>query len=196
MKRLYGRAFDPPAPVVPVRLRAPGQPDAAHADGTIDSGSDLCAIPDRLVAALDLPPVRSVRARGFAGAPVEVPVYRVDLEVDGFAFPRVEALPTARPYVLVGRNVLRRLVVRLDGPRELLVTLDPHHPQSGWVDVPLDELGLDADRPFQVHDQLSDASYLWHGARNFVALDPAVVPAHVFLLRRRLRTEQDFDYFL
>jgi starch synthase (maltosyl-transferring) len=37
---------------------------------------------------------------------------------------------------------------------------------------------------------------LWHGARNFVQLDPSHVPAHVFRLRRRVRTERDFDYFL
>ncbi len=78
----------------------------------------------------------------------------------------------------------------------VVVTLDPHHPQSGWVEVPLDELGLDAAQPYQVHDLLSDARYLWHGARSFVALDPAVLPAHVFRVRRRLRTERDFDYFL
>ena len=78
----------------------------------------------------------------------------------------------------------------------VVVNLDPHHPQSGWIDVPLDELGLDARQPYQVHDLLSDARYLWHGARSFVALDPAVVPAHVFLVRRRVRTERDFDYFL
>ena len=78
----------------------------------------------------------------------------------------------------------------------VIVNLDPHHAQSGWVDVPLEDLGLDARQPFQVHDLLSDARYLWHGARSFVALDPAVVPAHVFRVRRRLRTERDFDYFL
>jgi starch synthase (maltosyl-transferring) len=77
----------------------------------------------------------------------------------------------------------------------VVVTLDPQHRQSGWVDVPLDELGLDAREPFQVHDLLGDARYLWHGARSFVALDPASVPAHVFVVRRRVRTERDFDYF-
>jgi len=85
-----------------------------------------------------------------------------------------------------------------DGANQVLVvvTLDPHHAQGGWVDVPLDELGLDARQPFQVHDLLSDARYLWHGARSFVTLNPAVVPAHVFRVRRRVRTERDFDYFL
>jgi starch synthase (maltosyl-transferring) len=78
----------------------------------------------------------------------------------------------------------------------VVVTLDPHHPQSGEIDIPLDDLALDARQPFQVHDLLGDARYLWHGARNFVALDPGAVPAHVFRVRRRLRTERDFDYFL
>jgi starch synthase (maltosyl-transferring) len=77
----------------------------------------------------------------------------------------------------------------------VIVTLDPHHRQSGWVDVPLDELGVDAAEPYQVHDLLGDARYLWHGARSFVALDPGSAPAHVFVVRRRVRTERDFDYF-
>jgi len=78
----------------------------------------------------------------------------------------------------------------------VVVNLDPHHPQSGWVTVPIEELGLDPEQPYQVHELLSDARYLWHGARNFVALDPRVVPAHIFRVRRRVRTERDFDYFM
>ena len=117
MRRAYSRAFDPPAQVVPLRLRAPGQVDVAHAEGKLDTGSDLCAVPERIVAALDLPPVRSVRALGFAGAIQDVTVYRVDVEIDGFVFPRIEAVATARAYALIGRNILRRLLLRLDGPR-------------------------------------------------------------------------------
>jgi starch synthase (maltosyl-transferring) len=75
------------------------------------------------------------------------------------------------------------------------VNLDPHHPQSGWVVLPLDELGLPAHEPYQVHDVLSDARYLWHGERNYVLLDPRVVPAHLFVVRRRIKTEKDFDYY-
>ena len=37
---------------------------------------------------------------------------------------------------------------------------------------------------------------LWRGARNFVSLDPQHSPAHIFRVRRRVRTERDFDYFL
>jgi starch synthase (maltosyl-transferring) len=77
-----------------------------------------------------------------------------------------------------------------------VVNLDPYHPQSGWVDLDLAALGLDADAPYQMHELLTDARYLWSGPRNYVSLDPARSPAHVFRLRRRVRTERDFDYFL
>ncbi len=78
----------------------------------------------------------------------------------------------------------------------VVANLDPHHKQSGWVTLSLPGLALDGDKPFQVHDLLSEARYLWHGARNFVMLDPSTSPVHVFRLRRKVRTEHDFDYFL
>jgi starch synthase (maltosyl-transferring) len=76
-----------------------------------------------------------------------------------------------------------------------VVNLDPHHPQSGWVQLDLTRLGLESGRSFQVHDLLTGARFLWNGARNFVQLDPQEVPAHLFRVRRRVRSEQDFDYF-
>ncbi|MGH9089253.1 MAG: alpha-amylase family glycosyl hydrolase, partial [Acidimicrobiales bacterium] len=55
----------------------------------------------------------------------------------------------------------------------VVVNLDPFNRQAGWVDV---DLGPGAD----VHDLLTGARYHWAGDRNFVLLDPAAVPAHVF----------------
>jgi starch synthase (maltosyl-transferring) len=78
----------------------------------------------------------------------------------------------------------------------IVVNLDPHHKHSGWVEFPLQTLGVDLQQAFQVHDLLSEARHLWHGNRNYVELDPQVVPAHIFRLRRRVRTERDFDYFM
>ena len=77
-----------------------------------------------------------------------------------------------------------------------VVNLDPHHVQSGWVDLDLASLGIDAQSPYQMHDLLSGARFLWSGSRNFVQLDPQRAPAHVFALRRKVRTERNFDYFL
>jgi starch synthase (maltosyl-transferring) len=76
------------------------------------------------------------------------------------------------------------------------VNLDPHHSQAGWVELSLPELGLDAQQPYQMHELLTGARYLWHGARNYVQLDPASVPVQIFRVRHRLHREQDFDYFL
>ena len=81
-------------------------------------------------------------------------------------------------------------------PILVVVSLDPHHPQSGWLDLDLDALGLEPAEGFQVHDLLGEGRYLWQGARNFVALDPHAMPAQLFRLRRKVRTERDFDYFL
>ncbi|MGR9014483.1 MAG: alpha-1,4-glucan--maltose-1-phosphate maltosyltransferase, partial [Gammaproteobacteria bacterium] len=78
----------------------------------------------------------------------------------------------------------------------VVVNLDPHHTQSGWVTLPLDLFRLDESGSYQVQDLLTSARFLWNGARNFVEINPLVAPAHIFKLRRRVRTEHDFDYFL
>jgi len=77
-----------------------------------------------------------------------------------------------------------------------VVNLDPHQPQSGWVDLDASALKFDPGQPYQVHDLLSDQRYIWRGRYNYVLLDPQRAPAHVFRLRRRVRSERDFDYYL
>jgi starch synthase (maltosyl-transferring) len=78
----------------------------------------------------------------------------------------------------------------------VVVNLDPHHTHGGWVHFPVEEMGLESRQGFQVHDLLSDARFLWHGSRNYLEIDPRICPAFIFRLRRRLRTERDFDYFM
>lgn len=76
-----------------------------------------------------------------------------------------------------------------------VVNLDPYNTQSGWLELDLRLFGIEAGRPYQVHDLLSEQRYRWDGARNYVSLDPYRMPAHVFKVHRLLRSEQDFDYF-
>ncbi len=78
----------------------------------------------------------------------------------------------------------------------VVANLDPHHTRSGWVDIAPAELQLEPQQPYQVHDLLSDARYLWHGGRNYIELNPQVMPAHIFKIRKKVRTERDFDYFV
>ncbi|HUJ88284.1 MAG TPA: alpha-1,4-glucan--maltose-1-phosphate maltosyltransferase [Burkholderiales bacterium] len=77
-----------------------------------------------------------------------------------------------------------------------VVSLDPRNVQSGWLELDAGALGIDPDKQFQMHDLLGGQRFLWQGGRNFVQLDPQRTPAHIFRLRRRVRREQDFDYFL
>ena len=65
----------------------------------------------------------------------------------------------------------------------VVVNLDPTHTQSAWTALDLDALGLAPGATFQVHDLLTDTRYEWNGPRNYVVLDPATVPAHVFAIR-------------
>ena len=77
-----------------------------------------------------------------------------------------------------------------------VVNLDPHNVQSGWLNLDPGQIGVEPWQWFQMHDLLSNQRYLWQGGYHFVQLNPHSVPAHIFVVRRRLRDERDFDYFL
>ncbi len=57
--------------------------------------------------------------------------------------------------------------------------------ERGTVDLDLGALGLAADRPFDVHDLMTDLTYTWQGPRNYVELHPDVQPGHVFRVQAR-----------
>ncbi len=66
----------------------------------------------------------------------------------------------------------------------VVVNLDPHQPQEGWVELDLPKLGLAPDQAFEVQDQLTSVSYGWRGARNYVRLDPQREPAHLLIIKK------------
>ncbi len=61
----------------------------------------------------------------------------------------------------------------------VVMNLDPHTPREAtvWLDMPA--LGMNERSQFVVSDELSGESYLW-GQANYVRLDPATTPAHIF----------------
>ena len=78
----------------------------------------------------------------------------------------------------------------------VVANTDPHNAQWSSVHLDLESLGLSADSPYQMHDLLTGVRYRWLGSTNFVGLDPATCPVHVFRVRRHQRTEAQFEYFL
>ncbi|WP_246070004.1 alpha-amylase family protein [Mangrovivirga cuniculi] len=61
----------------------------------------------------------------------------------------------------------------------MVVNLDPHYTQSGWLQLPLDILGREEGHHFTVTDLLSENSYLWDKEWNFVELNPSSLPFHL-----------------
>jgi starch synthase (maltosyl-transferring) len=47
-----------------------------------------------------------------------------------------------------------------------------------------------------VHDLLGEGRFFWQRSRNYVELVPQSLPAHILQIRRWVRTERDFDYYL
>jgi starch synthase (maltosyl-transferring) len=83
-----------------------------------------------------------------------------------------------------------------DGAVLVVVNLDVSHAHSAWLDIDAAALGVHPDETFQVHDLLGEARYRWRPGRNFVQLDPRIMPAHIFRVRRHARSEHDFEYFV
>ncbi len=76
----------------------------------------------------------------------------------------------------------------------VVVSLDPSHAQTGWLELDLDALGVPPNQALEVEDLLSNHRFLWQGRRNYIEVAPPV-PARLLLVHRRMRTERDFDYF-
>ncbi len=61
-----------------------------------------------------------------------------------------------------------------------VISLDGHHPVSTMVHLDLAALGLEAGKSFRVIDLMYGSIYTWHGADNFVSLNPSATALHIF----------------
>lgn len=78
----------------------------------------------------------------------------------------------------------------------VIVTLEPWHPQTAFVHVPINDFGIGENEAYVVEDLLTDERFLWRGSRNFVALNPhAHSSADLFRLRRWQDRENGQDVY-
>ena len=101
--------------------------------------------------------------------------------------PAIAQLHTMRVHHIESEHLLcvSRSTAARDDTLLMVVNLDPFAAHDGWTWLDLNALGVPGDRPFTAHDELSGTTFTWQGPANYVRLDPASAPAHVFHLRAR-----------
>lgn len=65
-------------------------------------------------------------------------------------------------------------------PVLVVASFDYAYGQSGWVDFSLPRIGVHRNTPFSVTDLMTEETYTWDNAWNFVALSPPDKPVHIF----------------
>ena len=68
-----------------------------------------------------------------------------------------------------------------------VVNLDPVWTQSGFLELPLEDLGIDGRYPYHVVDLLTGTRFTWYGPRNYIELRPKE-SRHTFLKLERIRS--------
>ena len=62
--------------------------------------------------------------------------------------------------------------------------MDMDHVQEGIVELDMAKLGLQNDSFFFLKDIVTGESYVWRGNKNYVKLDPAKAPGHMFVVKK------------
>lgn len=84
----------------------------------------------------------------------------------------------------------------LDNIILVVVNLDANYTQSGWISFPIQEFKIDDRESYQVHELMGGTFHLWNGETNYVEINPGIMPFQIFKVRRKIRSERDFDYFM
>ena len=77
-----------------------------------------------------------------------------------------------------------------------IVNLDPYKMHLASFKVPLQDLRIEGNTSYRVHELLTDRKYVWEGEMHEISLDPKQFPVAIFRIHKRVRRENDFDYFM
>ena len=119
----YDRGYQPPAPVALLRVVHPGGDAGVVAQGLIDTGADCTLVPESLARVLDLPCVGRLEVLGVGGGGGSAPAYAARVEIAGNAI--LTRLVAYEEDVIIGRDVLNRLLLVLHGPRQRVRVTSP-----------------------------------------------------------------------
>lgn len=119
----YAQEVSPPAPFVYVSISRPDDsgPIADDVPAQVDSASDYTILPEALIEQLGLAQVGQLAVKGFSGVFRKAPTYLVLSGLKNRERFRIRVLGDRNePWTIVGRDVLNRFCILLDGPNEWL----------------------------------------------------------------------------
>jgi hypothetical protein len=113
----YSTTFTPPAPALQVDVRN-GQTGAIQRVlAKLDTAADGSIIPEDLVKSLELITYDEILAISFDGGLQRRASYLIDLLFVGRVFTELEVVSAPLPYLLLGRDVLNKVVIIFNGPQ-------------------------------------------------------------------------------
>jgi predicted aspartyl protease len=114
-------SFDPPAPILPIGIGSldPGS-TTLMVRMLVDTGADCTLIPVHIARGLRLPLVDKVEVRGVGAVATAVSVHAARVLIAGTRI--ITRLMAFEDEALLGRDLLNRLVLEIDGP-------------GGWLSV-------------------------------------------------------------
>jgi predicted aspartyl protease len=126
MRLPYSVHYLPPAPTVEIRLGTPGESFASSPLlALIDTGADVSLIPLKHIRPLQTVPDDHRYLRSQWGERRKVAIYSLDVGIGNVRLVAVEVVADERgDEIVLGRNVLNKLVMTLDGPQQVLEISD------------------------------------------------------------------------
>lgn len=122
MKIPYDKGYLPPAPSIEIRLSAPDESfKQPSLKALVDTGSDATIVPAHHLESFGLQIDNRKYLRSPWGDRRLANVYLLDVGIGEFRLPVIEIVADDRgDEVILGRNVLNRLIMVLDGPKQTL----------------------------------------------------------------------------
>lgn len=119
MRYAFSPNYVPAMPVLRVQLAPPTEvASQAPLIAVIDTGADATLFPQELLDDIGAPLVTKARIRSHWGERRSVDIFAVDLILAGLCLPSVEVIGDVQGQeVVLGRNVLNKLRLLLDGPK-------------------------------------------------------------------------------
>ena len=126
MKFPYDRTYSPPAPVIKIRVGVPGgKKISGELSAFVDTGADGTIIPVSYLAEFEIEPDSQRFLRSQWGDRRAVDAYLIDILIGSVHLSPIEIVTDELgEEIIIGRNVLNKLVVTLDGPKRILEIIE------------------------------------------------------------------------